>query len=59
MSEKESFLEILQRIEELKEKYEEDSGLIRSFLAAIDENLYEYNQKIIQLEKKHASLSHP
>jgi len=57
MSDKEYFASILTRIEELKSKQEEDSRLIRSFMAAIDENLYEYSQKILQLEKSRSGLS--
>jgi len=47
---------ILERIEELKNKQEEDSRLIRSFMAAIDQNLYEYSQTIFRLEKDRSAL---
>lgn len=51
MSEKECFEIFLTKIEEIKRRQEEDSRLMRSFMAAIDENLYEYSQKIFQLEE--------
>ena len=57
MSEKECFEIFLTKIEEIKRRQEEDSRLMRSFMAAIDENLYEYSQKIFQLEKSRNSLA--